>query len=128
MTLGYSTGLRDDRLVAITTRVGNAGLLRIYNGTRPATGGAATTLLGQLTCGSPFAPAPSSQVLTPTTPTQDSAADASGTATWYRVLTSAAVFVMDGDVAAGDMVLNTSTIVAGGPIAVTAWTITAGNP
>ncbi len=40
--LSLAVAARQD---AITTAVGSAGKLRIYNGTKPATGGAATTLL-----------------------------------------------------------------------------------
>lgn len=129
MATGYVAALRNAQLDAITTAVGNAALLRIYNGARPATGGAATTLLGQLTCGTPFAPAAAAGVLTPNAVTQDSAADATGTATWFRLVTSAAAFMIDGDVATSgsDLNLNTTSIVIGGPIAVTAWTITRGN-
>lgn len=48
MSVGYSTTLRNARLDAITTAIGASGLLRIYDGTRPASGGAATTLLAEL--------------------------------------------------------------------------------
>ena len=59
-------------------------MLRIYDGTRPATGGAATTLLAELTCNATFAPA-ASGVLTLNAITQDSSANA-GTATWFRIV------------------------------------------
>lgn len=85
---GYATTLRNSRLDAITTRAGNAALLRFYDGTRPATGGTATTLLAELTCGTPFAAGASSGVLTAGTITQDSSANASGTATWARLVQS----------------------------------------
>ena len=55
MTLGLATTLRNARLDQITTAIdaGTAGLLRIYDGSRPATGGAATTLLAELTLSDP---------------------------------------------------------------------------
>ena len=45
MSVGYSTTLRNARLDAITSAIGASGFLRIYDGTRPASGGTATTLL-----------------------------------------------------------------------------------
>jgi hypothetical protein len=130
MALAYVTALRNAKLDEITAALGNACLIRIYNGSRPATGGTATTLLGTLTGGSPFAPAAASGVLTANAITQDSAADATGTATWFRALTSGASFVLDGDIgtSGSDLNLNTVSIVIGGPIAVTSFVITAGNP
>lgn len=60
MALAFSTTLRNSRLDQITSAVGASGFLRIYDGTRPATGGTATTLLAELTLNSTFAPATSS--------------------------------------------------------------------
>ena len=59
MAYGFAAGLRNARLDAITTFAGSAAKLRIYSGVRPATGGAVTTLLAELTLGSPLAPAAS---------------------------------------------------------------------
>jgi len=64
MALGVNTTTRHAWLDAITTRAGASALLRIYDGTRPATGGTATTLLAELTCNATFAPAASAGVLT----------------------------------------------------------------
>jgi hypothetical protein len=131
MAAGYSTTLRNAQLDEITAAIGNAGLLRIYDGTRPATGAAITTqtLLAQLTLGTPFAPAASGGVLTANAITDDSSADNNGTATWARVLTSGASFVMDIDVdtAGAELILNTVLIVAGAPVEVTSFVITRGN-
>ena len=41
MALAYSTTVRNAMLDAITTAVGASGLVRIYDGTRPASGGTA---------------------------------------------------------------------------------------
>jgi hypothetical protein len=81
MALGYETTLRNTRLNAITTAAGANALLRLYSGARPATGGATTTLLAELTCGATFAPAASAGVLTLNAITQDPSANATGTAT-----------------------------------------------
>ena len=125
-----STTLRNAQNDAITTAVGNAGLLRIYSGTQPANVAAAITgtLLGELTCGTPFAPASSGGVLTANAVTQDSSADNTGTASHYRQWKSdGTTAVMDGTVgtASSDLIINTTAITSGGPIQVSSYTITA---
>lgn len=130
MTLALSSTLRNARLDAITTAVGANGQVRIYNGTRPSSGGTATTLLATLTCGSTFAAAASGGVLTLNAITQDSSADATSTATWFRITTSGGTFVIDGDVAtsSSDLNLTTTSIVALQPVSISSFTITEGNP
>jgi hypothetical protein len=129
MTVGYSTTLRNAKLDANTTAVGAAGKLSIYNGTRPATGGTATTLLAQFTLGSPYAPAASGGTQSPTLPSPTTGA-AAGTATWARLTTSGGTFVADMDVgtAGTEVVLNTTTISVGVAVSITSWSTTAGNP
>src|SRR5678816_2508852 len=127
MALGYNALLRNAQLDAITTFAGTSAKLRIYSGSRPATGGTATTLLAELTCSaSAFAAAASSGVLTLNAVTADSSADATGTATWFRIVKS------DGTVTAtgggGDLELDSTSIVTGGTVSIsTPRTITAGN-
>lgn len=118
--------LRNARLDAVTAAVGDGGLLRIYDGTRPRTGGAATTLLAELTCGAPFAPPARHGVLMANPVTPDPSAKASGTPTWARLTTRAGVFVADMD-AGVELVLDTGSIVAGDVVACRACIITAGN-
>jgi hypothetical protein len=130
VALGYASGLRNAQLDAITTFAGNSGKLRIYNGTRPATGGTATTLLAELTCNATFAPAASGAVLTLNAITQDASADATGTATWFRLVKSdGTTHVLDGDVgtSGSDLNLNSTSITSGATVSVTSFTITAGN-
>lgn len=132
MAIAYDTvSIRNVMLDAITTRAGASALLRIYDGTRPATGGAATTLLAELTCNTTFAAAASSGVLTLNAITQDSSANASGTATWFRIVKAdGTTFVLDGNVAASgsDLNLTPATIVAAQPVSVSSFVITEGNP
>lgn len=129
MAIAYSTTLRNSRLDQITSAVGASGLLRIYDGSRPASGGAATTLLAELTCNATFAPSASGGVLTLNAITQDSSANATGTATWFRITTSGGTFVIDGSVSTSgsDLNLTTTSIVATQPVSVTSFTITEGN-
>ena len=132
MALGLNEApLRNNMLDQITTRAGASALLRIYDGARPATGGAATTLLAELTCNATFAPAATGGVLTLNAITQDASANATGTATWFRsVQSGGSTHVLDGDVgtSGSDLNLNTTSIVATGTVSVTSFTITAGNP
>lgn len=130
MALGYVTSLRNARMDQITTAIGASGLLRVYDGSRPATGGAATTLLAQLALSATAAPAASGGVLTFNAITQDASADATGTATWFRITTSGGTAVIDGSVgtSGSDLNLTTTSIVAGQPVSVSSCVITEGNP
>lgn len=130
MTIGMSTALRNARLDAITAAAGANAKLRLYSGTRPATGGATTTLLAELTCGATFAAAASNGVLTLNAMTADSSADASGTATWARLVTSGGTHVMDMDVgtSGSDLNMNSNVISAGAAVSITGATLTEANP
>ncbi len=132
MSLGYLEALRHNQLDEITTLIdagAGAGLIRIYDGARPATGGAVTTLLAELTCSDPSAAAASGGVWTFDTITDDASADADGTATWFRIVDSNGAFVLDGDVgtSGSDLNLNSVSLTTGGTVSITSFTITAGN-
>lgn len=125
MAAGYATTLRNAQLDEITAAVGNAGKLALYDGTRPATGGAATTKLAEWTLGTPFAPGAAAGVLSPTIPSATTGL-AAGTATWARITTSGGTFCIDLGVGA-EITLNTTTVSIGVSCSVTSWTITRGN-
>lgn len=131
MAISFSTSLRNTRLDTITTAIGSNGRLRIYSGTRPATGGAETTLLAELLLATPAAPAASAGVLTFTMPIYDASANAGGTATWARIQKDDGTFVADLSVSAtgggGDLQLSSTTIVVSSPIVITSFTITEAN-
>lgn len=130
MTIALDVSIRNAAVDAITTRAGNGALLRIYDGSRPASGGTATTKLAELTCGTPFASSGSSGVLTLSAITADSSADATGTATWFRIVKSdGTTFVMDGSIgtSGSDLNLNTTSIVSGANVSISSATFTAGN-
>jgi hypothetical protein len=83
-----------------------------------------------LTCNATFAPAASGAVLTLNAITQDASADATGTATWFRLVKSdGTTHVLDGDVgtSGSDLNLNSTSITSGATVSVTSFTITAGN-
>lgn len=132
MALGLDVSIRNAMLDEITARMGPNALLRIYSGTRPATGAAlaGNTLLAELVLNNPAAPAATGGVLTLNAITADSSANATGTATWFRIVQGdGTTFVLDGDVgtSGADLNLNTVSIVAGGPVNITSFTITAPN-
>lgn len=108
-----------------------AATIKLYTGTKPADPDTAITsqvLLGTLTCSDP-AGTVSGRTLTFGTITMDSAADATGTATWARLADSAGVAVIDIDITTtgggGFGQMNTTSIVIGGPITAPSVVITA---
>lgn len=140
MTVSYALNLRQDHLNSQITRYGNAGILTIYSGTRPATGGvlSGNTALVTFTLGTPFASAASGTLggnvsITPNLPNDTIAIDGgTGTqATWARGTDSAGNFVADYDVGVADsnadIQLTTTTISTGLILKITSWTIYAGN-
>lgn len=109
--------------------VGGAGTIKIYTGTQPAGPGTAIsgqTLLGTLTCSATAFGSASNGVATAAAITSDTSADATGTAAWFRVLNGSGTAIMDGTVgtSGADMNLSSVSIVAGGTISVTSWTVT----
>ena len=133
MAIKYDTTTRNAMLDALIARVGTSGLLRIYNGTRPADPGTAITtqtMLVELTCNATaFAPAASGGVLTANAISNGTAA-ATGTASWFRLFQSnGTTAIMDGDVATSgaDLNLNNTSIATGQTVSVTSFTITDGN-
>ena len=123
--------VKNSALNTITTAIGASPLLRIYDATSgvPANANAALgsqVLLGTLTFSATPFPAAATGTLTANAITQDSAADATGTAAFYRILNSAGTTTYaQGTVgtSGADLNLNTVSIVLGGPISVTALTI-----
>lgn len=110
-----------------------AGHVEIRSGTRPANPATAATgtLLATIPLNDPaFGNAATGVATAATTPTAltDASADASGTATWFRVYDSNNVAIMDGDIGAtgsgADMELSATSIGAGQSVTVTSWTVT----
>lgn len=112
----------------------NAGtppaLIRIYDGTQPATADTAITsqvLLAELTAANPMWGASSNGVLTLGTVTDDSSANATGTASWARIVTgtaNATVFDCDVGTSGATINLNTVSIVAAGTVSITSGSMT----
>ena len=129
MAIGLATAQRNAGLDAITAAAGASAKLLFYNGVRPATGGAITTLLATLICNATFAPASAAGVLALNAITS-AAAVATSTATWARITTAGGGFVLDCNVgsAGSDINMSTTAFVTGATIAITSFTITDGNP
>ena len=108
----------------------NTGYLRFYDGTQPATADTAITtqvLLAELRFANPAFGAASAGVATANALTADSAANATGTATWFRALKSnGSSPVFDGSVgtAACDLNLNSAAIQVEAEVRVTSFTFT----
>lgn len=128
MAVALSSSLRDTMNAAIATLAGTSALLKIYNGTRPATGGTVTTLLATLTCNAAGFGTSSAGVLTASAVSSGTAA-ATSTATWARLTSSGGTFVADFDVGTSgtDIIINTASIVSGATVSCSSFTYTAGN-
>lgn len=118
-----------DAVVDLVDGGAGAGLLRIYDGTKPAGPDTAITtqiLLAELTFSDPAFGAASNGVATANAITADSSANASGTATWFRVVTSAGTAIFDGEVgtSGSDLNLNSTSISAGAEVSVSSFTYT----
>ena len=101
------------------------GYLRIYDGTQPANADTAIstqTLLAELRFNTDAAPVAVAGVLTFNAITQDSSANNTGTASWFRALKSdGTTVVFDGAVgtSGSDINIATTAIVAGAIVGVT---------
>lgn len=107
----------------------NGGKLRIYDGSQPATADTAVsgqTLLAELTFGNPAFAGASAGQATANAITQDSSADATGTAAWFRALKSDNTPVYDGSVgtSGADLNLNSVAIQAGAAVQISSLTYT----
>jgi len=116
--LKMSNASVDAQASALATLADN-GYLRIYDGTQPASADTAITtqvLLAELRLNATAFGAPSSGVLTANAITPDSSADASGTATWYRVFKSDGTTPLwDNNISTSSagLIMTTTTITAG---------------
>ncbi len=133
MALKISTNTADLMLSALSSAL-NAGLIRLYGGTEPATANTALSSnpqLAELTFANPAFASPAAsgadRILTANAITQDSSADADGTATFFRALnTAGTVTYYQGTVGTSgqQMNLTATNIVAGGVVSVSSLSIT----
>lgn len=118
--------------LATAIDAGTAAVIRILTGTAPADADAAETgtLLGTLTCSatafSGVATNGNNARATFAAITSDSSADATGTATYFRILTqTGGTVIAQGDIgtSGASLILNTTAITSGSTISITAATI-----
>ena len=129
----FVTTAKNNALDTLKTAIdagAGAGTIKVYNGTQPTSANDAITtqtLLATLTFSDPCGTT-SSGTLTMSSITQDSAADATGTATWARIADSTGATVFDVDVtvtgAGGTLQFNTTNFVINGPVLISAFTVT----
>lgn len=123
-----SAAQRNRALDAITARANN-GKLRIYDGSQPADADTAITtqtLLAELTFGATAFGAASAGSASANAITSDPSANATGTATWFRIVESDGTTpVMDGSVGTSGCNMNmaTTSIVAAAIISVSSLTV-----
>ena len=129
-----ATTLKNSMLTPVKDAIdagAGAGTIKIYTSpmaTLPSDAISTQTLLGTLTFSDPSGASPTGGVFTASAITQDSSADATGTAAWARIQDSTGTVVMDADITAtgggGAMQMNTTSVVIGGPLLISALTVT----
>lgn len=139
MALTFTAALRNARADAIETHIGTVGAAKItiYGGTAPAKVTDAlsgNTVLAELICDTNLADPASGGVLTLRTISPDTSANATGTATFFRlarmtVSPSTYEDVIQGSVgtSGADLNLNSTAIQANATVSITAFSITEGN-
>jgi len=131
MSVTLNINLKNDLLDGIDT-VFNNGTLEIRTGAPPGAGATATgTVLVTITLpADAFNPASGGQK-TKSGTWQDLAADATGTAGYFRMTNTGGSRVLEGTVTAtgggGDMQLDNTSIAVGQQVTVTAFTLSSGN-
>lgn len=133
MAFQYSVTARNAALDAIETAISTAPTLKIWTGTLPAScaaADAAGTTLATMTLPSDWMAAASSGAKAISGTWQDTSADATGTATHFRLYQGATCH-MQGSITVtgggGDMTLDNTSISSGQQVTITAFTLTAGG-
>lgn len=111
------------------TALANGGTVNLYTGAQPSTPETATaeTLLASCTLADPAFGAAANGIATANTISDDAAADATGTAGWFRVLASDGTTALwDGTVGTSGADLNFSSVAfqTGDTISITGFTVT----
>jgi uncharacterized lipoprotein NlpE involved in copper resistance len=134
MTIQLSVDVRNARLDAIETNIGTAAKLKIFDGTKPATcaDADAGTCLVTMDLPSDWLAAASAGAKAKAGTWQDTSADNTGTADYFRIYDSAlAACDIQGTVTVtgggGDMTLDNININAAQVVTVTGFTLTDGN-
>lgn len=134
MAIKHSNALRSTRAQATRDAVDGgpgAAVLQIRSGTQPAGPDttASGTLLASITLNDPaFVESGGILTIDDSPALTDASADATGTASWFRILTSAGTAVLDGSVTAtgggGDLTVSSISFQATAAVTITGGTIT----
>lgn len=131
MTVFISAAARSaaaDAIAALVDAGAAGGTLQIRSGAQPAGPDAAATgtLLAELTLAATAFGASSAGVATLAGTPLSVTAVADGTASWFRILDSNGVAVLDGGVgiSSSDLIVNTTTVATGLDVEITEGTIT----
>lgn len=134
MALQLSTAVRNAMLDAIETIVGASAVLKIFTGSAPANCAAADTgtVLASISCPSDWLAAASGGSKAKSGTWEDTSADASGTAGYFRIYASDGTTChAQGTVTAtgggGDMTVQSTTFTATQPFQVTSFALTMGG-
>ncbi len=136
MAIAYKESIRNARMDLVTGAVdagAGAGTIRMYDGTRPATGSAITTevLLAEPVFNDPsFASSASGSITANVVPdVEDTGASAVGELSWFRVVDSNGLFVFDGDIglSGSDLNVNTLTTAIGVNVKIISFVLNSGN-
>lgn len=133
MVIRIPTTLRTSRAQVVATAA-DAGsgpaTIQVRTGSQPTTAddAATGTLLATFTCADPAFSVASGVATLDTTPVLTATAAATGTAGWFRLLDSDATKCGDGSITTtgggGDMTMNTTSVVSGAEVQLTAGTLT----
>jgi len=132
LTTALRSTIAGEIITAMATGTASTPMIEIYNGSLPTSmGGSITdTLLAELAMTNAAA-TQSNGVITLETITNDSSANATGTAGWARIIDrdgAEVIYLTVGATGSGaDLELNTTSITSGGPVAITSGTITVGG-
>lgn len=135
LSLQFSVAVRNAMLDAIETTISTSAVLKIWSGTMPANCAAADAgdgaVLATIALASDWASAASSGAKALSgLPVSDTSADATGTASHFRIYDSGVTACgIQGTVGTGthDLVVDSTSFVTGQTFQITAFTITAGN-
>ena len=135
MTLQYSVAVRNARLDAVESTIGTSAVLKIFDGSKPATcaDADAGTVLATCSLPSDWMAAASSGTKAKSGTWEDTSADNTGTADYFRIYASNGTTCgMQGTVTGtgggGDMEVDNVNFASGQAFSVTSFTITGGNP
>jgi len=125
MTIRRTDALRNALMTSLNTERGTSAEVQVRSGVNAGTGGQGT-LLAEATGNASAWGVASNGVLTANAITEDSSADATGTAGHYQLNTSGSVFLESGLINGGDGVtIDNASITAGQTVQVTSWVNTA---